>query len=81
MLKTYSNFRRFNKVIDYEVKKGTPLVAIVYGLYGSLDFYDAIRTINVFIGHLFLGNKYVYRGIKKFLGFDILYISFNSQSK
>ena len=47
-LKAYSNFKKLNKIIDYEIKRETPLVAIVYDLYGNLDFYDDLRTINNF---------------------------------
>lgn len=48
ILKAYSNTKSIQKLIDYEVVEETPLVAIVYKLYGNLDFYDEIRTINNF---------------------------------
>lgn len=48
VLKAYSNTKSINSVIDYEVTKETPLVAIVYELYGSVENYDAIRKINNF---------------------------------
>lgn len=47
-LKAYSNEKKLKKIIDYEIKKATPLVSIIYDLYGNLDFYDDIRTLNNF---------------------------------
>jgi hypothetical protein len=48
ILKSYSNIRKLNQIVDYEVVKALPLASIVYGLYGNLDNYDAIRLINNF---------------------------------
>ena len=46
ILKAYSNTVSLKKIIDYEVKEETPLTAIVYGLYGNLDYYNDIRDLN-----------------------------------
>lgn len=46
ILKIYSNTKRINRIIDYEIKKETPLIAIIYELYGNTENYDAIRKIN-----------------------------------
>jgi len=46
ILKAYSNSTKIKRVVDYEVKKETPLTAIVYGIYGSLDYYEDIKKIN-----------------------------------
>ena len=48
ILKTYSNYKKLKKIIDYEVKKEAPLVAIVYELDGNMDFYNDLRVINNF---------------------------------
>lgn len=45
-LKEYSNFKTLKKIIDFEVKKETPLASIIFDLYGNLDFYDELRKIN-----------------------------------
>lgn len=48
VLKAYSNTKSLNEIIDLEIKKASPLVAIIYDLYGSLENYDAIRLLNNF---------------------------------
>jgi hypothetical protein len=48
VLKAYSNTKHINSIVDYEVTKETPLIAIVYELYGSTENYDVIKTINNF---------------------------------
>ena len=61
ILKAYSNTRIIQKIIDYEVKEPTPLVAIVYALYGNLDYYDELRKINNFADNdAILGTLKVY---------------------
>lgn len=46
ILRAYSNSVKLKRVVDYEVKKETPLVAVVFELYGNLDYYDDIRKLN-----------------------------------
>lgn len=46
ILRAYSNSVKLKRVVDYEVKKETPLVAIVFELYGNLDYYEDIRKLN-----------------------------------
>lgn len=48
VLKSFSNVQTIQGLIDYEVEDEKPLTAIVFGIYGNLDNYDAIRDLNNF---------------------------------
>ena len=47
-LKQFSNQTLIKGLIDYEVETETPLTNVIYGIYGNLDFYVALRDINNF---------------------------------
>lgn len=48
VLKSFSNQTSIKGLIDYEVAEERPLTAILYKIYGHLDFYIELRDINNF---------------------------------
>ena len=48
IIKSYSNQKAIQKLIDFNVDKNKPLAQIVFDLYGNLNNYDELRMLNNF---------------------------------
>lgn len=61
VVKLFANHQQYRDIIEIDVKKPKPLVAIVYDRYGSLDNYESIEAVNNF-----KENDYVVGKVKVF---------------
>lgn len=57
IVKMFANEQRYRHIIEIEVSKPKPLMAIVYERYGSLDNYDSIEAINGFKDNDYIQGK------------------------
>ena len=48
IIKSFAVKQKIKNIIDHTIEKETPLVSIIYGLYGNLDYYEEIRDLNNF---------------------------------
>ena len=48
IIKSYSNQKAIQKLIDFNIDKNKPLAQIVFDLYGNLNNYDELRMLNNF---------------------------------
>lgn len=62
VVKSFANSQQYRNIIEIDVNKPKPLVAIVYERYGNLDSYESIESINGF-----KDNDYVKGKVKVFL--------------
>lgn len=57
VVKSFANEQQYRNIIEINIEKKKPLVAIVYDRYGNLDNYDSIESINGFKDNDYISGK------------------------